>query len=155
MNTHSGIPRRTVVRGAAWSAPVITVAALAPAVAASVACGATRTGTATVTTVGVNRRVVIDGIGLPRCASAPAVPITVTLRVGRGTIQLGPGSQTTWTPPGGSGNPVTFTTVRTYSGGPGRVSLELLITGFPAGTNLSWSVSAAGYVTSDRSVLIP
>ncbi len=154
MNTHSGIPRRTVVRGAAWSAPVITVAAMAPAVAASVACGATRTGTATIQTVGVNRSVTISGIGLPRCASAPPVPITVTVSSGRGTISLGPGSRTTWTPPGGSGNPVTYTTVASYSGGPDRVSLELLITGFPAGTTLRWSVSAPGYLTSESSIFI-
>lgn len=153
MNTHSGIPRRTVVRGAAWSAPVITVAAMAPAVAASVSCGNARSGTATVQSQGVDRLVTIEGIGLPRCKGAPAVPVSVTVSVGRGNISLRPDSTTTWTPPG-PGNPITFTTVASYSGGPGRLSLDLLVTGFPAGTTLSWSVSAQGYGTSSGTIFI-
>ena len=153
MNTHSGIPRRTVVRGAAWSAPVIAVAALAPAVAASVSCGNARRGTATIQRQGVDRLVTIEGIGLPRCAPAGPVPISVTVSVGRGSISLRPDSSTTWTPPG-PGNPVTFTTVASYSGRPGRLSLDLLVTGFPAGTTLSWSVSAQGYGPSSGSIFI-
>ncbi|MEO7448380.1 MAG: hypothetical protein ABI336_08915 [Humibacillus sp.] len=69
------------------------------------------------------------------------------------TVQSQGVSSTTWTPPG-LGNPITFMTVASCSGGLGRLSLDPLVTGFPAGTTLSRSVSAQSYGTSSGTIFI-
>ena len=154
MSDNSGISRRTIVRGAAWTAPVITLAATAPAVAASVTCRATRTGTAAVELLGVDRIVTISRIGLPPCGGAPATPLRVTVSVGRGAARLEPASTSLWGPSGVAGNPITFTTLGSYAAGTNGLDLGMIVSGYPAGTTLSWTVSADGYVDSRGSVFI-
>nr|WP_298578017.1 hypothetical protein [uncultured Microbacterium sp.] len=118
-----GLPRRTVLTGAAWTIPVIATAAIAPAASASGTLAlafnqATYTGTACSTITGAYVTATTNG------AAAAGVPVTVTLSNG-------------YTFAGGS------TSYTGSSDGSGRVSLPAISVPSIGGTGTLSAISGA------------